>query len=93
MKRLFLNVGVNRENNQHFSRHGEHGWSPYGKCSPHTSLQYSSPSPDSYSPQIQIPGSSDYIPPERRHAWVEAYATLDQTERKERYEGSHHYRK
>lgn len=75
------------------SRHGEHGWSPYGQYSPHTSLQYSSPSPGRYSPQVQSPGSSDYMPPERRHAWAEAYAALDKTQRKERSEGSHHYRK
>ena len=75
------------------STHGEHGSSPYGQYYPHTSLQYSSPSHGSYSPQIQIPGSSNYMPPERRHAWAEDYATLDKTQRKERSEGSHHYRK
>lgn len=74
-------------------RHGEHSWSPYGQYSSHTSLQYSSPSPGRYSPQIQSPGSSDYMPPERRHAWSEAYAALDRTHRKERSEVSHHYRK
>lgn len=75
------------------SRHSEHSWSPYGQYSPHTSLQYSSPSPGRYSPQIQSPGSSEYMPPERRHAWSEAYAALDRTHRKERSEVSHHYRK
>ena len=41
----------------------------------------------------KIPGSSDYMPPERRHAWYGAYATLDKTQRKERSEGIPHYRK
>ena len=43
--------------------------------------------------KIQIPGSSDYMPPERRNAYAEAYVTLDKTHRKERPEGRHHYRK
>ena len=75
------------------SRHGEYGWSPYGQYYPHTSLQYSSPGSGIYSPQIQILGNLDYMPPQRRHAWAEAYATLDKTQRKERSKGSHHYRK